>query len=205
MFWKYLFSGLFVQKSMLPLQNQDFVPETVDSWSLCFTRHCTNTTGIASVSTCTWTCSLFQFVWDLVETCTKYDTGLGGLDHPANVLWFLESNSESSDGLTHVSNQRRSSWRTSELWIRRVEKEWKHSKVSFPSLVLRQEEAQLLQAENNFFHRSSKNFKSRRKFCAGVWTSWFLNCEEKRKNRKASAKESISILTGRVPNLFGIL
>ena len=90
MFWKYLFSGLFVQKSMLPLQNQDFVPETVDSWSLCFTRHCTNTTGIASVSTCTWTCSLFQFVWDLVETCTKYDTGLGGLDHPANVLWFLE-------------------------------------------------------------------------------------------------------------------
>ncbi len=28
----------------------------------------------------------------LVETCTKYDTAVQRVDHPANVLWLLESN-----------------------------------------------------------------------------------------------------------------
>ena len=198
MFWKYLSSGLFLQKSILPLQNQGFVLKLLisSSWRTCVLKtlyqhdwHCFCVYAHERVL-------YFGLFEILSETCTKYDTAVAGPDHPSNVLWFLESTNEWSDGLTHESNQRRSSLENT---------------VSLNSFALKGMEAlRSVFPQHNSPSKKKRSFFKRKitssiavlkfwraeKVCAGVWTSWFLNCEEKRKREMLLRKNQFRFWLG---------
>ena len=93
-------------------------------------------------------------------------------------------------GLTHVSNQRRSSLKTLSFTLK------KNGSIAsvFPSIILPRRST-ASSSENNFFYRSYKSLM--REILRWSLDQLISQLRRKKRKRNASAKESVSILTGR--------